>query len=83
MGYVPEGLRNYLARLGWSHGDDEFFTTDQALAWFRPADGINKAAARFDFAKLEDLNGRHMRAMDDAALLAELEALLHRKRRRR
>ena len=74
MGYVPEGLRNYLARLGWSHGDDEFFTTEQALAWF-DLDGINKAAARFDFAKLEDLNGRHMRAMDDAALVAEVAAL--------
>lgn len=74
MGYVPEGLRNYLARLGWSHGDDEFFTTAQALDWF-DLPGINKAAARFDFAKLEDLNGRHMRAMDDAALVAEVAAL--------
>ena len=74
MGYVPEGLRNYLARLGWSHGDDEFFTTAQATDWF-DLPGINKAAARFDFAKLEDLNGRHMRAMDDAALLTEVAAL--------
>jgi glutamyl-tRNA synthetase len=73
MGYVPEALRNYLARLGWSHGDDEFFTTAQALDWFDIAD-VNKAAARFDFAKLEDLNGRHMREMDDAALVAELVA---------
>jgi glutamyl-tRNA synthetase len=74
MGYVPEGLRNYLARLGWSHGDEEFFTTAQAAGWF-DLPGINKSAARFDFAKLEDLNGRHMRAMDDAALLAEVAAL--------
>jgi glutamyl-tRNA synthetase len=73
MGYVPEALRNYLARLGWSHGDDEFFTTAQATQWFDIAD-VNKAAARFDFAKLEDLNGRHMREMDDAALVQELVA---------
>ena len=74
MGYLPEGLRNYLARLGRSHGDDEFFTTEQALDWF-DIDGINKAAARFDFAKLEDLNGRHMRGMDDAALAEAVAAL--------
>lgn len=75
MGYVPEALRNYLARLGWSHGDDEFFTTAQAMDWF-DLDGINKGAARFDFAKLEDLNGRHMRAMDDTGLVAEIAVYL-------
>ena len=67
MGYLPEAMRNYLARLGWAHGDDEFFTTEQATEWFG-LDGIGKSAARFDFAKLENLNGQHMRAADDAYL---------------
>ena len=61
MGYMPEAMRNYLARLGWSHGDDEFFTTEQAIAWFG-LEGIGRSAARFDFAKLENLNGQHIRA---------------------
>ena len=67
MGYLPEAMRNYLAKLGWAHGDDEFFTTEQAIDWFG-LDGINKSAARFDFVKLENLNGQHMRAADDAYL---------------
>jgi glutamyl-tRNA synthetase len=67
MGYLPEAMRNYLARLGWAHGDDEFFTTEQAIEWF-DLGGIGKSAARFDFAKLENLNGQHMRAADDAYL---------------
>ena len=67
MGYLPEAMRNYLARLGWAHGDDEFFTTVQATEWF-DLDSIGKSAARFDFAKLENLNGQHMRAADDAYL---------------
>lgn len=67
MGYLPAALLNYLARLGWSHGDDEVMSIDQMIAWFNVSD-INKGAARFDFAKLEALNGIHMRAMDDAAL---------------
>ncbi|MEM6355766.1 MAG: glutamate--tRNA ligase [Pseudomonadota bacterium] len=70
MGYTPEGMRNYLARLGWSHGDDEFFSTDQLVDWFNLA-SIGKGAARFDFAKLASINGQHIRAMDDARL-AEL-----------
>ena len=69
MGYLPEALKNYLARLGWSHGDDEFFSMAQAVEWFDVAD-VNKGAARFDFAKLENLNGQWMRAMDDDALFA-------------
>lgn len=73
MGYLPEAMRNYLARLGWSHGDDEFFTTDQAIAWFG-LESIGKSAARFDFAKLEHLNGQHIRAADDSSLLSELTA---------
>ncbi len=72
MGYLPEAMRNYLARLGWSHGDDEFFTTEQAIEWFG-LEAIGKSAARFDFAKLEHLNGQHIRAADDSELFAELE----------
>lgn len=60
MGYLPEAVRNYLARLGWSHGDDEFFSTDQMAEWFELA-GLNKGASRFDFAKLGNLNGQHIR----------------------
>ena len=75
MGYLPEAMRNYLARLGWSHGNDEFFTTEQAIAWF-DLGHLGKAPARFDFAKLESLSGQHIRAADDAALLAEIEAFL-------
>ena len=75
MGYLPEALRNYLARLGWSHGDDEIFSTDQAAAWFELSD-INKAAARFDFEKLQSLNGHYIRKTDDRDLLRRLEAIL-------
>lgn len=60
MGYLPAALRNYLARLGWSHGDDEIFSTDQLVEWFS-LDALNKGAARFDFAKLENLNGHYIR----------------------
>jgi len=75
MGYPAAGMRNYLARLGWAHGDDEFFTDEQAKAWF-DLDGINKAPARFDFKKLANICGQHIAASDDAALLHELEAFL-------
>lgn len=75
MGYLPEAMRNYLARLGWSHGNDEFFTTEQAVGWF-DLTHLGKAPARFDFAKLESLSGQHIRAADDTALLADLEAFL-------
>lgn len=74
MGYLPEALRNYLARLGWSHGDDEFFTDAEALEWF-DLDGINKGAARFDFDKLAHLSGQHMRAADPARLSDAAAAL--------
>ncbi len=60
MGYLPEALRNYLARLGWSHGDDEIFSTDQMVEWFS-LEGLNKGAARFDFVKLENINGHYIR----------------------
>jgi glutamyl-tRNA synthetase len=75
MGYLPEALRNYLARLGWSHGDDEIMSTQDMIGWFEIED-VNKGAARFDFAKLEALNGVHMRRMDDAALFEQLLATL-------
>jgi glutamyl-tRNA synthetase len=75
MGFLAEGMRNYLARLGWSHGNDEFFTTAQAIEWF-DLGHLGKAPARFDLAKLENLSGQHMRVADDAALLAETEAYL-------
>jgi len=60
MGYLPEALRNYLARLGWSHGDDEIFSTEQMVEWFS-LDALNKGAARFDFVKLENINGHYIR----------------------
>jgi glutamyl-tRNA synthetase len=75
MGYLPEALRNYLARLGWSHGDDEIFSTARAAEWFELSD-INKAAARFDFERLRNLNGHYIREADDAYLLKRLEAIL-------
>ena len=75
MGYLPEALRNYLARLGWSHGDDEIFSSEQAAEWF-DLGAIGKGPARFDFAKLQNLNGHYIRSMDDAELLRRLEAIL-------
>lgn len=75
MGFLPEGMRNYLARLGWSHGNDEFFTTEQAVAWF-DLSHLGKAPARFDFSKLTHLSGQHIRAAEDETLLAEVEAFL-------
>jgi glutamyl-tRNA synthetase len=75
MGFLPEAMRNYLARLGWSHADAEFFTTEQAVSWF-DLSHLGKAPARFDFAKLENLSGQHIRAAADADLLAEIEAFL-------
>jgi glutamyl-tRNA synthetase len=68
MGYLPEGLRNYLLRLGWSHGDDEVISTEQAIAWFG-LEAIGRSAARFDFDKLNNLNGQYMREADDARLV--------------
>lgn len=75
MGYLPAAMRNYLARLGWSHGDDEIFSTARMIEWFG-LEAVGKSPARFDFAKLENLNGHYMRATPDAGLLAELEKLL-------
>ncbi|MFD0858299.1 glutamate--tRNA ligase [Roseovarius aquimarinus] len=75
MGYPASGMRNYLARLGWSHGDAEFFTDAEAQDWF-DLDGIGKSAARFDFKKLENICGQHLAATEDAALLHQLEDFL-------
>jgi glutamyl-tRNA synthetase len=75
MGYLPETLRNYLARLGWSHGDDEIFSTAQAAEWFDLGQ-INKAAARFDFERLQNLNGHYLREADSDYVLRRLEAIL-------
>ncbi|WP_072373819.1 glutamate--tRNA ligase [Hyphomicrobium sp. NDB2Meth4] len=75
MGYLPAALRNYLVRLGWSHGNDEIMSTSQMLDWFDVTD-INRSAARFDFAKLEDLNGHYIRSTDDQELLQRVEDIL-------
>ena len=68
MGYLPEALRNYLLRLGWSHGDDEIISTEQAIEWFNLS-GIGRAPAQFDFAKLDSINAHYIREADDARLL--------------
>jgi glutamyl-tRNA synthetase len=71
LGYLPAALRNYLARLGWSQGDREFFSTEELIAAFDlPA--IGRSPSRFDFVKLENMNGHFMRAAPDADLLATL-----------
>ncbi len=75
MGYLPEALRNYLLRLGWSHGDDEVISTEQAIEWFN-LENIGKSAARFDFAKLENLNGLYIRSADDAYLTGLVAPIL-------
>ena len=75
MGYPAAGMRNYLTRLGWAHGDAEFFTSAQATEWF-DLKGIGRSPARLDFKKLENLCGLHISAADNAALLHELQAYL-------
>ena len=67
LGYLPEGLKNYLLRLGWSHGDDEIISEEQAIAWF-DLDGLNKAPARLDMKKLDAVNGHYMAQADDQRL---------------
>ena len=75
MGYLPAALRNYLVRLGWSHGDQEIFSTEEMIAAF-DLPQIGRSPARFDFAKLENLNGHYIRSSPDAALLAAIDQLL-------
>jgi glutamyl-tRNA synthetase len=74
-GYLPEAMVNYLARLGWSHGDDEIFTRAQFLEWFN-LDHLGRSAAQFDDAKLRWVNAQHLKAMSDEALAVLVQALL-------
>ena len=75
MGYPAAGMRNYLTRLGWAHGDAEIFTSEEAMKMF-DLSGIGRAPARLDFKKLENTCGHHMAMAEDAALLHELQAFL-------
>jgi len=75
MGYLPAAMRNYLVRLGWAHGDQEIFSTEEMIAAF-DLPQIGRSPARFDFAKLESLNGHYIRASADADLIAAIEGLL-------
>jgi glutamyl-tRNA synthetase len=75
MGYLPAALRNYLVRLGWSHGNDEIFSTEQMIEWF-DLDAIGRSPARFDFAKLEDLNGHYIRIASDEELMRRIKAVV-------
>ena len=69
MGYLPEAMRNYLLRLGWSHGDEEVISTAQAIEWF-DTDGLGKSPSRFDFKKLDNLNSQYIRDADDQHLVS-------------
>ena len=80
MGYLPETMRNYLLRLGWSHGDDEIITTAQAIEWFN-FESIGKSAARMDYKKLDNLNGHYIRETADGVMVAEVTAFLAREKR--
>ncbi len=75
MGYLPEAMRNYLVRLGWAHGDQEIFSTDEMIEAF-DLSAVGRSPARFDFAKLENLNGHYIRQTADADLVAEVERVL-------
>jgi len=68
MGFLPAALRNYLMRLGWAHGDDEIFSTEQAIEWF-DLPGIGRSPSRFDMVKLTNLNAHYLRETPDAELL--------------
>ncbi len=67
MGYLPEGLNNYLLRLGWSHGDNEIITREQAIEWFG-IDGMGKSPACLDFNKMKHMNAHYLRQMDNETL---------------
>jgi glutamyl-tRNA synthetase len=75
LGYLPAAVRNYLVRLGWAHGDQEVFSTDEMIAAF-DLSAIGRSASRFDFAKLENLNGIYMRAAPDDDILAALDQVM-------
>ncbi|MEY3216149.1 MAG: Glutamate--tRNA ligase [Pseudomonadota bacterium] len=74
-GYLPDAMVNYLARLGWSHGDDEIFSRAQFLAWFN-LDHLGRSAAQFDEAKLKWVNAQHLKATDDAELAERVQPFL-------
>ena len=78
MGYLPETMRNYLLRLGWSHGDAEIISTSQAIEWF-DFSAVGKSPARMDYKKLDNLNGHYIREASDDTLVAELTAFLERR----
>jgi glutamyl-tRNA synthetase len=78
MGYLPEAMRNYLAKLGWGHGDDEIFSDDEAAGWFDIKDVV-AAPARLDWAKLNHLNNHYIRQAE-IGRLTELVAHIHRSR---
>ncbi|WP_414471133.1 glutamate--tRNA ligase [Microvirga sp. M2] len=75
LGYLPAALRNYLVRLGWSHGDQEIFSTEEMVQAF-DLKNIGRSPARFDFVKLENLNGHYMRLSPDEDLVRAIEAIL-------
>src|SRR4051812_8206644 len=74
MGYLPAAMRNYLVRMGWSHGDQETFSTEEMIEYF-DLPQVGRSPARFDLARLDNLNGQYIRRMADAELVAELERL--------
>src|SRR5699024_2518704 len=76
MGYLAVGLKNYLVRLGWSHGDDEIVSRDDMIAWFA-IDDMNLGAARYDFANLDDINGLWIRANADEEMVDTLVSVLY------
>ena len=75
LGMLPEAVDNYLLRLGWGHGDDEIISRDQAIEWF-DLPQVGKSPSRFDFKKLENLNGHYIREADDARLSSLVAAKL-------
>ena len=75
LGFLPEAMCNYLLRLGWSHGDDEVISRDQAIQWFT-TDSIGRSPARFDLAKLTNLNAHYIREADNARLMALCHPLI-------
>ncbi|HVB18168.1 MAG TPA: glutamate--tRNA ligase family protein, partial [Stellaceae bacterium] len=77
LGYLPEALRNYLLRLGWSHGDDEIISTEDAIRWFDIAD-VGRSPARFDQAKLDNVNAHYIREADDDGLVGLVAERLER-----
>ena len=75
MGFLPSALRNYLLRLGWSHGDEEIISTDKAIEWF-DLQGVGRAPSRFDYNKLENLNGYYLRGLEDDQAVGLIEPAL-------